>query len=185
MKDHASEAQIAQLRDEVAVLDAELLGSAPNAERDDLEKKRRRLLLYAEGESYKATTQLLKNLSDSNSASLEDLELLAGGYNNAVLKRVSRRLWTGRTDSLQNYDMSEDQEFISYALLTKSSIGGLSTIKSHALTRPHTPSHAQKSCLPRLVCALLLRSYMHVLAQGFLLVSCLFVLSPTWARFVP
>jgi hypothetical protein len=112
VKDHASEAQIAQLREEVAVLEAELLGSAPNAERDDLEKKRRRLLLYEEGESYKATTQPLNNLSGSNSASLKDLELLAGGHDNAVLMRVSRRLWTGRTDSIENYDMVEDQDFI-------------------------------------------------------------------------
>ena len=42
----------------------------------------------------------VNNLSNSNSASLKDLELLAGGYDDAVLRRVSRRLWTGRTSRL-------------------------------------------------------------------------------------
>ena len=80
---------------------------------DELQKKRRRLLLYEEGERYKAGDLVtLNNFCNSNSASLKDLQLLAEGHDVAVLKRASRRLWAGRSDLLHNYHPGEDQDFI-------------------------------------------------------------------------
>ena len=104
---------------------------------DELQKKRRRLLLYEEGERYKAGDLVtLNNFCNSNSASLKDLQLLAEGHDVAVLKRVSRRLWTGRSDFLHNYHPSEDQEFIDVRGLEYVAVSRVKKMEDTILTHP-------------------------------------------------
>jgi hypothetical protein len=92
---------------------------------------RRRLLLHAEDERFKAAPdQTLDKLSKSHSESLKDFELLAGkgadGAVNTVYERVARRLWAGRNDPFLKHDTGKDKEFVHI-----STRGGLRP--------PHTP----------------------------------------------